>query len=372
MVNLVLVGGGHAHVQVMVALAAAARPDLSVTLISPDRLTPYSGMLPGYIAGLYSHAEIHIDLDHLARKTGIRRLEAAATALDRAGRRVLVDHGEPVPYDLISFDVGIRPDLSGIAGAETHAVAVKPISRFIDRLEATRAALTARATAPRIAIVGGGAAGVELAFAIRARLVADRATAGHPAPVVTLVTSGELIPTLNSGMRRRARAALQAAGITVSTDARVAAIDPEGLVLTDGRRLAADAVFVSTRARAPELTASLGVSLDAQGALRVAPTLQSVDDPTVFAAGDCAALSPPVEKAGVFAVRQGPVLAHNLLAAATGRPLTPYEPQRQFLVLLSTADGRAIGGRGPWLAFSGRAAMWLKDRIDRAFMARFR
>lgn len=372
MTRIVLVGGGHAHVQVMTALAAANVPGLDVTLVSPDRLTPYSGMLPGHIAGLYSHDDIHIDLAHLAEKTKIHRVEAAAIGLDRARRFVHLDQGDPLPYDYIAFDIGIRPDLSGIVGAERHAVAVKPIARFLGQLDAVRARLSAANSAPRVAIVGGGAAGVELAFAIRARLVADRAAQANGTPEVSLITSGDLIPTLNAGMRRRAKAALTRAGITVMTDTRVAAVDADGLTFASSARLDTDAVFISTRARAPALTAALDLPIDTQGAIRVGPTLQSIADPNVFASGDCAAFDPKLEKAGVFAVRQGPILAQNLIAAAAGRPLVPYRPQTKFLVLLSTADGSAIGGRGAWLSVEGRWVMAWKDRIDRAFMERFR
>ncbi|WP_075217102.1 FAD-dependent oxidoreductase [Mongoliimonas terrestris] len=377
--EVVLVGGGHAHVQVMTAFAesrAAGRPwpDARLTLVSPDARTPYSGMLPGHVAGLYDRDEMHIDLDRLAAATGTRFVQAAATGLDRAGRQVRTAGSTAVPYDLVSFDVGITPDLSGIAGADSLAVAVKPIGGFLDKLSDLRSAAARDGGPVRLLIVGGGPAGVELAFALRARLRADRVAIGADPDAVSLVlaTSGPLLKSLNAGLRRRTRAALAERGIVVREGVRIAAVSADGAVTEAGERLPADRVVISTKARAPAFLADFGLPTGPDGSLLTRFTLQSLTDPAVFAVGDCATVANnPNQKAGVFAVRQGPVLADNLARALAGKPLRPFRAQTDWLVLMTTGDGNAIGGRGSRLAVSGRWVWRWKDHIDRAFMARF-
>ena len=371
--GIVLVGGGHAHVLALLDLAAAGL-GAAVTLVSPQRLTPYSGMLPGHIAGLYRHDEIHIDLDALCRRTGATWRKAAAAGLDRPNRAVLLADGERVPYRVASIDVGIEPDLSAIAGAAEHAVPVKPIAGLLPRLDALRAAVREGTGQTRIVVVGGGAAGVELALALQARLRSDLKDGGGSGRGVhtRLVASSGLVPTLAPRARRLAAEALARAGVDVADGRRVVAIGADHVELDDGERFAADFAIVSTTARAPAWLATLGLPVAPDGALVVGPTLQCEGEAAVLAAGDCAFMAhAPREKAGVFAVRQGPVIAANLAAAMRGDVLQPFMPQERFLVLLSTADGHAIAARGN-LAYAGRPAWWLKDWIDRRFMARFR
>lgn len=368
--DIVLVGGGHTHVQVMTRLAMAGAPGIRLTLVTRDLDTPYSGMLPGFVAGQYARDEIHIDLARLAFATGTRLIHAAATGIDRANKRVLLEDRPPIAYDILSLNVGITPDLADIGGAEEHGIAVKPISRFIDRFEILRAAAAEPEGPRRIAVIGGGVAGAELVMALCHRL---RGEAAKPdAFAFTLVSEAGLVPTLNAGIRRRVEAALSERRIAVVTGERARQIDAEGIVTIGGRRIAADAVFLSTRARAPGWLADTGLALGPDGSVKVRPSLQALDDDDVFAAGDCAVMeSDPREKAGVFAVRQGPVLAGNLLARAQQRPLRPYRAQKRFLVLIGTGNGHAIGGRGNLIAFAGRWAWRWKDRIDRRFMAMF-
>jgi pyridine nucleotide-disulfide oxidoreductase family protein len=371
--RIVLVGGGHAHVQVLTAFRDAP-VDADVVLVSEAADTPYSGMLPGCVAGLYTPREIHIDLAALAKSCGVQFEVARVSGIDRPGRRLHTEDARSIPYDIASFDVGIRPDLSGIAGAEHHGVAVKPISDFLDKFDALLAQALREGGVRRIAIIGGGPAGVELAFAFRARFERDAPLRDiDPAGFdITIVSAGPLISRLNDSARRRVERALAARGIHVLQGVRASAVDEAGVEMSDGSRLAADAVVISTHARPPSWLGRTGMPTTEDGSLALRATLQLVDDVDVFAAGDCASIEgEPREKAGVFAVRQGPVLADNLTAHLRGERLKAHEPQREFLTLLSTGDGRAIGARGGWISFSGRAAFLLKDWIDRRFMARF-
>jgi selenide, water dikinase len=372
--DVVLVGGGHAHVQVMTAMAMAARPGLRVTLVTPDFETPYSGMLPGHLAGLYDRDAIHIDLARLAFATGTRLVQARATGVDREARRVLLEGRPPISYDLLSLDVGIVPDLSGIAGADRYAIPVKPISGFLDRFASVLQKLPQPDGPRRFLVVGGGAAGVELAMALHRRLLAEARAAGLDAPAlgVELATAAKVVPTLNPAARRRVVAALAGRGIRLHEDVRVASIAADHVTLEGGGRIEADAVIVSTKARAAEWLGGLGLETGDDGSLVIGRSLQTTRDPRIFAVGDCAVLrEDPREKAGVFAVRQGPLLAENLMRLARKRPLREWRPQRRYLVLLSTGDGAAIASRGSWFAASGGWVWRWKDWIDRRFMRMF-
>lgn len=372
--DVVLIGGGHSHVQVMTAFAMQPVAGVRLTLVTDRLTTPYSGMLPGHIAGLYSRADMHIDLARLARATGTRLIHAAARGLDRAGKAVILADRPKLPYDLLSLNIGITPDLGAIAGASEHGVAVKPISTFLERLAALLDAAR-RADGPRrLVVVGGGAAGFELACALRVRLNREAAGWGLDARAfqIALVSSDALVPTLNAGVRRRVEAALQRAGIEYHTDFRVAQVAADSIAATDGRSLACDAALFATAARAPSWLAQTGLPLAADGSVNIRRTLQVVGEEAIFAVGDCAFnVDEPRPKAGVFAVRQGPALAENLRRKLAGRPLRDYRAQRRFLTLLLSGDGVAIAGRGRWLSADGALIWRWKDRIDRAFMAMF-
>lgn len=372
--HIVLVGGGHAHVHVMRALAGALPAGWRVTLVSPSRLTPYSGMLPGYVAGIYTLEEAHIDLDWLARETGTSFHRTRAVGIDRDRRLVMTDDGEKVPYDLLSLDIGITPALDAIPGAAEHGIAVKPIAAFVEKFEALRRAARSPDGPRRIAVVGGGAGGVELLLSLHARLRRETAAAGSDPGSFSfaLVTSGALLATHNERVRDAFRRDLAAKGIALHENTAVAAVEADGLRLAGGGCLAADAVLVTTHARAPGWLAVTGLALDDKGFIAVGPTLQNLEDPRVFAAGDCAALvEAPREKAGVYAVRAGPPLARNLIAMAGGKEPQPWRPQKRHLALISTGEKYAVASRG---AFKAEGAwLWrLKDWIDRRWMDRYR
>lgn len=345
-----------------------SEPGVRLTLVAKEVQAPYSGMLPGLVAGLYSHAECHIDLRRLAAFAGARLIHGEAEGIDLAAGRVAIRGQPPIGFDLLSLDVGITPDLDGLPGAAEHALPVKPISSFWPRWQALEAAASRPDGPRRIAVVGGGAAGFELALAAVRRLGAP--VAGAPFSVM-LVAGRRLLPNLGVLARRHARAALAAAGVEAVEDALAAGILPGAVRLSTGALLPCDAALVTTGAAAPPWLRGTGLPTVSGGFLALRPTLQSLGSDEVFAAGDCATvLAHPRPKAGVFAVRQGPVLAENLRRRARGEAPRPFRPQRRFLMLLSTADGRAIAARGP-LSAEGRWVWRWKDRIDRRFMRRF-
>jgi selenide,water dikinase len=363
--DIVLVGGGHAHVHVLKAFAMLPEPGVRITLITRDLETPYSGMLPGVIAGLYTVDEAHIDLIRLAAATGTRLIHAEASGLDRVNKRVELVGRPPLAYDLVSIDVGITPALSAIEGAEEHAIAVKPIGSFLGKLDG----LLARCRRPdgprRIAVIGGGAGGVELLLSLRSRLQAESPNADFS---FALVTAGEILESHNAHVRAAFRRIVVQRGIALHERRKVRAVARDGIALEDGTQLAADAVLVTTDAAPPPWFAATGLALDPGGFLAVGPTLQAINDPDVFAAGDCAGLTAsPRPKAGVFAVRAGPPLADNLRRHALGVAPLPWQPQRAHLALISTGERYAVASFGVLKAEG--AWLWsVKDWIDRRWM----
>lgn len=371
--DVVLVGGGHAHIQVMTDFSARPEPGLRLILVSSQRQAPYSGMLPGYLAGFYRREEMHIDLAALAAATRTKFILARAVGIDLKNRQVICDDGAKIAYRFLSLNTGITPDLSDIAGAERYGIPVKPIGTFLDRFDAMLETAATGGRLRNLAVVGNGAAGVELAFALSARLSlqAGRKTAGDCK--ITLIGSGPVVETLNRGVRHRIHQALDRHGIVRRDGVRIVEIERDALVTERGERIATDQTLISTRARPPLWFGSTGLALTPDGSVATAPTLQAIGHDDVFAVGDCAAiLGCPREKAGVFAVRQGPVLARNIRLRWRGAMPATYHPQTKHLVILMTADGRAIAGRGRWLTLEGRWVWWLKRWIDRRFMKRFK
>ena len=365
--DLVLVGGGHANVQVLRRWAMAPLPGVRLTVVVDRPDAVYSGMVPGFIAGQYRRAELEIDVRPLARRAGARFVVAPAVGLDPAARRLRLDGRPPLPYDTAAFDVGSTVAGLELPGVATHAVPTRPIGDLVRRVDEVLARARG-GSALRVTVVGGGAGGVELGFAFQARLARAGVT-----PRVTLLEAGDrVLPGYAAGAARRVAREATRRGIAIRLRARVREARADAVVLDGGEVLETDALlWVAGAARHP-LFADAGLETDARGFVRVGSTLQCVGHPELFAVGDCASLAhaPDLPKAGVYAVRAGPVLAHNLHALLTGGALREYHPQRDYLSLLNLGDGRAIGAK--WgLAATGRSVFRLKDAIDRRFMRRF-
>lgn len=366
MKRLVLAGGGHAHVEVLRRLGLAKRRNLDVVLVSPAPLTPYSGMLPGVVAGHYTAEEACIDLAPLAEFAGARFVRTRVAAVDADRSIVDLDDGSRIPYDVLSIDTGSVPPVSAIAGADAVGTSVKPVEPF---LAAWQAVLDERP--PRthcVAVVGAGAGGVELALAIRARLRRMR----RDTAVVLCGDSPDLLPSHSSSARRHVRAALASRGVRLELGQRVTHVDTGQLRFADGTSIAAQWIVWATGAAAPPWLRTSGLALDSSGFVLVDATLRSISHPAVHAAGDVATVRDhPHPKSGVYAVRQGPPLFENLARALDGESPHPWMPQPRTLALLSTGDGAAIASWGPFAATGAWAWRW-KDRIDRGFMARYR
>lgn len=372
--DIVLIGGGHSHVGVLKRFGMRPVTGVRLTVICRDTHTPYSGMLPGYISGHYSFDEVHIDLRRLAQFAGARFLRDEAIGLDRASRKIVCANRPPVSYDLLSINIGSTPRMDNVIGAADHAVPVKPIYDFNRHWLELKERARSRAGGTRIAVVGGGAGGVELALAMQYRLRDELRKAGRDPEELSiqlLSAESDILPTHNARVRKAFARVLADRGITVHRGSRVTEVAPGRLRVADGSMLEADDVVWVTRAGGAPWLRDTGLALDDDGFIRVSETLQTVTDASVFAAGDIASMvGRPLEKAGVFAVRQGRPLAENLRRAVLGQSLAAYRPQQRWLALISTGDKRAVASRGEF-GFQGKWVWRWKDWIDRRFMARY-
>jgi pyridine nucleotide-disulfide oxidoreductase family protein len=383
--RVVLVGGGHAHVHLLEVAASNPPKDTELVLISPTGWHHYSGMVPGYLAGTYTEADMAFDLRALAMAAGALFVEGVATSVSAARREIAVEGpagGGRVSFDHASLDVGSAPVGLELPGVREHAATVRPMSRAVelrDRLDALVAGAVSREADPvRVCVVGAGAGGVEVALALNRRILDGGATAR-----ITLVDAGEqILPDFSNRVRRRALRVLRRAGITVLRRARATRVTPDALELETGESLPADLTVWLGGAAPPPLLAASDLPLGPGGFFLVDAELRAVAQaragrPPVWGAGDCIALegAPWMPRAGVYAVRQSPVLARNVLGpprgdAADDAHPARYVPQRSFLSLMNTADGRALL-RWKGLVSHSRWAWWLKDRIDRRFMDRY-
>lgn len=372
--DIVLIGGGHSHVGVLKRFAMNPEPGVRLTLICRDTHTPYSGMLPGYIAGHYSYDEVHIDLRRLAEFAGARFFSDEAVGIDHQAQKVLCRSRPPVPYDQLSINIGSTPHMGDVSGAQENAVPVKPIHRFNNRWQTLLDRVKHHPGETRIAVIGGGAGGVELLLAMQYRLQAELVKLGRDPQelVFSLFTrSSDILPTHNARVRRHFLKALNARQVQLHTGTEVVALKSGQLQTAAGAWHSADEIVWVTNAGGAQWLRHTKLELDESGFIKVNDKLQSLSDPKVFAAGDIATqVNYPREKAGVFAVRQSRPLADNLRAAVLGKTPRNYKPQAQWLALITTGDRHAVASRG-WLYMAGDWVWTWKNWIDQRFMAKF-
>ena len=381
-----LAGAGHAHVHVLQALArglanntVASLPhsdsknesaDTAVTLVSPHRRQLYSGMVPGFVAGHYQLDQCFIPLDGLLAGSRIRFVQSSVVSLDAARRTLTLANGSTLAYDWLSLDTGPVIDRekieASIPGAREHALFVRPIEAFGQLWP--QVAEMSRQKLFHLLVVGAGAAGLELAMAAAHALSGK---AGQPGCQVSLITGGGPVAKSYTGAAQaRVTRALQRLNISVLHDTCVG-MSAGYLLLGSGAQLACDAPLLALGAQAPAWLASSGLSLDADGFIAVNACQQSLSHSQVFAAGDVASrVDAPCPKSGVYAVRAGPPLLANLQAALLGQPLTPWQPPRRTLNLLSCGERYAVATWGA-ASLEGRWVWRWKDWIDRRFVKQY-
>jgi len=361
MTRLVLLGSGHAHLQVLRALEREPLARAQVTLVSPFPRLVYSGMVPGVVAGHYSAGQCTIAIAPLAGRAGAALVEAAAIGLDAAARKLHLTDGRELGYDMLSVDVGAVIDRDCIPGAREHALFVRPIEGLIARWPEILDRAGCRAL--DLVVIGGGAAGFELALAMQHRLGA-RARA-------SLVSGAEpLLATYPAAVRRLALRALKRRGVALVEQA-CCELRADSVLLEGGERLRSHAAVLATGGVGPQWLGASGLALDERGFITTGATLQSTSHREVFAAGDVASrIDAPRPRSGVYAVRAGPPLALNLRRFIDGAALERYRPQSRSLNLLACGERHAIASWGNFAA-EGRWAWRWKDRIDRGFVEVF-
>ncbi|MBD2461706.1 selenide, water dikinase SelD [Oscillatoria sp. FACHB-1407] len=374
--DLVLVGGGHSHAIALKLFGMAPLPGVRLTLITDVYHTPYSGMLPGYVAGVYDFDQCHIDLRPLAQFAQTRLIADRAIALDLENNRVICAHHPPIAFDLLSLDIGSTPNVTEVPGAKEHAIPVKPISHFLNSWDQLVADLERSPhTAISLGIVGGGTGGVELALNIHARLkrLYQSVDAPDTAVKVHLFHRGQdLLEGSSAWVRRQMRSQLVQRGIQVHLSEEVTEVHADRVACRSGLVVKCDRLFWVTQATAAAWIGESGLATDLQGFIQVNDYLQSTSHPQVFATGDIATMvCHPRPKAGVFAVRQGKPLFENLRHALLKQPLQKFVPQRRWLSLIGMGDCTAIATRGQF-GLGPHPLIWQwKDHIDRRFMERF-
>lgn len=363
--HLVLVGGGHAHALLLRQWGLKPPKGIRCTLINPSSVVPYTGMLPGYIAGHYARAELDIDLVRLARFAGAQIVLASAVGLNRTAKLVHLDNDARIRYDIISLDVGATAELSAIEGFADYAHSVKPLGPFADAWRSFIARTRLDFQNANCVVIGAGVAGVELALAMMLRM---RQEGLSRASITLIEAGGSILSGSSAGVRRYLLKACDHFGVERLTGVQVSRVSEDAVHLSNGQSLPANFVVSAAGARAYSWIATTGLALT-NGFIDVGPDLRAINDPGLFAVGDCAHLThAPRPKAGVFAVRQAPVLLHNIKAAFDGRPLKAYHPQSDYLKLVSAGRKSAVGHKH-WVTLSGSLLWSLKNRIDKKFMA---
>ena len=352
--DVVLIGGGHAHALVLRAWGMDPLPGARLTVINPSATAPYTGMLPGFVAGHYGRDDLEIDLVRLARFAGARMIFGWVTGIDRAAKMVKIDGHAPVAYDIASLDIGITSTMPEIPGFDEHAISAKPLGPYSNRWSSHL-----EKDAGPVAVIGGGIAGVELALAMRHAM--------GPKHEVTVIEARSVLEGVGRGSRALLMSEMAAQRITLIENTSVAQIESDHAVLSDGQLVASNLTVGAAGARPFPWLKDTGLDLT-HGFVTVDETLTSISDPAIFAVGDCAhSPASPRPKAGVFAVRAAPVLRDNLRARLTGKPLRPFKPQSHYLKLVSLGRKAALADKWNRAVHGNWVWRW-KDQIDQTFM----
>jgi pyridine nucleotide-disulfide oxidoreductase family protein len=372
--NLVLIGGGHSHAIVLRLFGKKPLPGVSLTLITPDQYTPYSGMLPGHIAGFYNYAQCHIDLQNLTNFAHVKLYLDRVVGLDLKNNKVLCANRPAVDFDLLSIDIGSTPAKLSVSGAAEYTISAKPVKQLLDHWYKLQDNVVINPRKPiSIGIVGGGAGGVELALSMSAGL---RKLGIENLQMHLFQRTGELMPNHHLSVRQIMQQVLINQGVELhlgQSVVQVAQIEERlEIKCESGLIIECNQVFWVTQASAPDWVKESGIGTDEKGFILVDDNLQSVTHSHIFAAGDIATMiNYHLPKAGVFAVRQGKPLYENLRRMVLGKSLQPYKPQKVYLSLISTGEGRALATRGNFTLPPHQLLWHWKDSIDRCFMAQF-
>ncbi|MDO6564562.1 selenide, water dikinase SelD [Amphritea sp. 1_MG-2023] len=374
--HLIFIGGGHAHAIALLMMAMKKPAGVRITLISDLVQTPYSGMLPGLIAGHYSVDQAHIDLGRFCRYAGIDFIADTVTSIDPSSRTVQCLNHPDFHYDLLSIDTGSTPALSAIPGASEYTTGVKPVKQLLTYWDALQARIMQGDDNQEIHIgsVGGGASAVEILLAMQYKLqkmLSKQQRRTSHLHFHIICGPKQILSGQNKRVQQHYLRVLKTRNIELHTEFRVAQVKQGRVINAAGAAIELDEIIWATNARGADWPSKAGLECADNGCIKVNDYLQSVSHADIFATGDIAEMiNFPRPKAGVFAVRQGAPLLRNLLAALAQQPLTRYKPQQRFLSLISTGDRYAVASRGPF-SFAGAWVWRWKNHIDQTFMRRF-
>lgn len=367
--HLVLVGAGHAHLTTISAIRSLVKRGHEITVIAPSDHHYYSGMAPGMLAGTYRPQEIRFNVHKLTTGRGGQFIKGMVTVINPDQREVVLEDGQRVSYDVVSFNVGSVIPPGGLDLTGGSVFTVKPIERILEGRIAILDLWDRRdpRTPLELVVVGGGPAGVEIAGALW-RLSKDNRIESR----ITLLTGGRLLGLFPKRLQSRVHRSLEKREIQVREGSPVASIEPARVVLEDGSAVPTDVTLLATGVIPSRLFIESRFPTGGDGGLLINSYLQSVEYPHIFGGGDCVTIQGEnLARVGVYAVRQNPVLLHNLSAALEDKPLQKFDPgSPDFLLILNMGDGTAVFRRGEWI-FKGKPAFWIKDFIDRRFMRKF-
>jgi len=372
--HLVLIGGGHSHAIALKEWQKNQIPNVKLTLITNVLQTPYSGMLPGYIAGFYRFEETHIDLRKLTQFAQTKLVLTTAITLDLIKNQVICADCPPIAFDMLSIDIGSTPTLTNIVGCE-YVIPAKPVPQFLEAWEKVLKRVGREPENPlSISIVGGGAGGVELALNMRSRL--QTILPSHLITFHLFHRRQKLLEHHNSWVSEKLEKIVRERDIQVNLGETVQSIQTDGLDFSkincqSNLSIKTNYIFWVTQASAPDWIKHSDLSTDSSGFILIKNTLHTLSHENIFATGDIATMPDhPRPKAGVFAVRQGKPLVENWRNFLFNKPLKPYFPQKTYLSLIGTGDKSAIASWGNW-GFRSRYFWQWKDYIDRQFMDQF-
>ena len=352
---LIMIGAGHAHlVAIRDWIRQGYQPPPGSVLVTPEPEAWYSGMMPGLLAGRWQSEQCRVALGPLCHAAGISQQLDSLVTLDADQHSIQLASGKALNGELISLDCGAGNPAPPHNDGSLELISAKPFGALYRRWQHWRE----HGAPARLAILGGGAAAVELALALQRAL---------PGCQLTLICASALLAAQPTRAARLTRALLAHRGITLQEGHLVSCIDSGTLLTEDGRAIETDALILATGAAPAPWQQSSGLATDSSGFIQIGNTLQSQSHPRVLVSGDCATL-PGCPHSGVYAVRQGAVLGPNLRTLLAGdSALQRYQPQPRALALLATADTQALACYGP-LALRSRLALALKDRLDTGFM----
>jgi NADH dehydrogenase FAD-containing subunit len=359
--HLILIGGGHAHMELLLHLEDFVRQGHRVTVVSPTAYQYYSAMGTGLLGGLYQPQETRFHIRKMVEERGGIFREDKVIGLEAASHRLKLLSGLDLSYDLASFNIGSEVETTGLEINCDRVLPVKPISNLF---RARQLLLALPEKKPlRLLVAGGGPSGVEIAGNLRRLL---------PAAGITLISGSRLLRSFPGKMARHACRSLEQRSISIREGLKVLSFRERRAALADGSSLGYDLAFLAIGLKPPSLFSAAGLATGKNNGLLVDSFLRSINHPEIFAGGDCIDFqSQELAKVGVYAVRQGPLIRHNLQAVlAGGEPQQQFKPQKKFLLILNLGDSTGLLGRGRWI-WHGHLAYLLKDRIDRRFMKKY-